>query len=151
MCVCVCVCVCVWCMRVMCVRVCVCVCLCPCVWRVVSVCVCVCYNSANYCGTPFFLFSLQIPLLMKKEEIFDLLCEHSVPMSRATWFIKVRSGQYTVLWCGRSQKCGRVGLGWCERGVSVRLCDTKLTLWPPCPSSSPPAASDDCSPQLHAE
>ena len=97
-------CSCVW--RVVFVRVACCVRVCgvlfPCVWRVVSVCVC--YNSANYCGNPLFLFSLQIPLLMKKEEIFDLLCEHSVPMSRATWFIKVRSGQYTVLWCGRSQK-----------------------------------------------
>ena len=99
---------CTLCARVMCVRVC----------GVFCPCVCVCYYSANYCGTPLFLFSSQIPLLMKKEEIFDLLCEHSVPMSRATWFIKVRSGQYTVLWCWKSQKCGRVGLGGCEIGVS---------------------------------
>ena len=52
------------------------------------------------CSTPLPP-STQIPLLMKKDEIFDLLCEHGVPMSRATWFIKVRGGWSTlVLWEG---------------------------------------------------
>ena len=65
----------------------------------VCVCVCVraCVRSLLNCGTPPSLPSAQIPLLMKKEEIFDLLCEHSVPMSRATWFIKVRGGS-CALW-----------------------------------------------------
>ena len=66
---------------------------------VLGVCVCVraCLWSLFNCGTPPSLPSAQIPLLMKKEEIFDLLCEHSVPMSRATWFIKVRGGS-CALW-----------------------------------------------------
>ena len=54
---------------------------------------------------------------MKKEEI-SLLSEHSVPMSRATWFIKVRSGQYCdvggvkcVAMCGWVWQ-GVAGCGW---------------------------------------
>ena len=31
----------------------------------------------------------QIPGFNKKEELFDSLCEYSVPMKRAIWFIKV--------------------------------------------------------------
>ena len=56
-----------------------------------------CFRSAVVPLPP----STQIPLLMKKDEIFDLLCEHGVPMSRATWFIKVRGGWSTLaLWEG---------------------------------------------------
>ena len=83
--------------------------MCVGVWVFAHVCVCV-YVSAHVGACAgvcwcicFCVFppSTQIPLLMKKDEIFDLLCEHGVPMSRATWFIKVRGGWSTlVLWEG---------------------------------------------------
>ena len=39
----------------------------------------------------------QIPGFNKKEELFDSLCEYSVPMKRAIWFIKV--GVSDVMCC----------------------------------------------------
>ena len=69
-------------MRV-CVTVCVRACVCMCV------CVCVC----------------------KKDKIFDLLCEHSMPISCTTWFDKVRDGWSTLaLWEGLGMYVG--GAGW---------------------------------------
>ena len=47
---------------------------------------------------------------MKKDKIFDFLCEHSVPISRTTCFIKVRGGWSTlVLWEGWVGGVGCVG------------------------------------------
>ena len=70
-------------------------------WVRAHVCVCGVYASVFCSAVVPLPRSTQIPLLIKKEEIFDLLCEHSVPMSRATWFIKVRGGWSTlVLWEG---------------------------------------------------
>jgi hypothetical protein len=35
------------------------------------------------------LLRINIPLLMKKEDMFDLLCKYNIPMSRAAWIIKI--------------------------------------------------------------
>ena len=39
---------------------------------------------------------LQIPGFNKKGELLDSLCEYSVPMKRAVWFIKVFSCNSTI-------------------------------------------------------
>ena len=73
----------------------------PHVWVGAHARVCVVYASVFYSAVVPLPRSTQMPLLIKKEEIFDLLCEHSVPMSRSTWFIKVRGGWSTLaLWEG---------------------------------------------------
>jgi len=39
--------------------------------------------------------SLQVPIFNKKEEIFSSLCDYSIPMLRAAWFIKISSAYNT--------------------------------------------------------
>ena len=36
-----------------------------------------------------------MPIFNKKEEIFSSLCEYSIPMLRAAWFIKISSAYTT--------------------------------------------------------
>lgn len=38
---------------------------------------------------------LQVPIFNKKEEIFSSLCDYSIPMLRAAWFIKISSAYNT--------------------------------------------------------
>ena len=38
---------------------------------------------------------LQVPIFNKKEEIFSSLCDYSIPMLRAAWFIKISSAYTT--------------------------------------------------------
>ena len=50
------------------------------------------------------MFLLQVPIFNKKEEIFSSLCEHSVPMLRAAWFIKMTAAYNTAICEGKVKK-----------------------------------------------
>lgn len=41
-----------------------------------------------------FLQCIQVPIFSKREDMFLTLCEYSVPMLRATWFIKMTSAYH---------------------------------------------------------
>ena len=43
-----------------------------------------------------FVF-LKVPIFNKKEELFSSLCENSVPILRAAWFIKMTSAYNTAI------------------------------------------------------
>ena len=47
-------------------------------------------NSSNTISS-----SLKVPIFNKKEEIFSSLCDYSIPMLRAAWFIKISSAYNT--------------------------------------------------------
>lgn len=37
----------------------------------------------------YFIFYFQVPTILKKEEVFQYLYEHNVPLVRACWYIKM--------------------------------------------------------------
>ncbi|CAH3150356.1 unnamed protein product [Pocillopora meandrina] len=44
---------------------------------------------------PLTVLAKKVPIFNKKEEIFSSLCDHSIPMLRAAWFIKISSAYNT--------------------------------------------------------
>ncbi|KAI8498739.1 Mediator of RNA polymerase II transcription subunit 12-like protein, partial [Branchiostoma belcheri] len=46
---------------------------------------------------PLMALSKKVPIFNKKEEIFSFLCEYSVPLLRATWFVKMTSAYYVAI------------------------------------------------------
>ena len=42
------------------------------------------------------VYHFQVPTFNKKEEIFSTLCEYSVPLVRAAWFIKMTAAHMSA-------------------------------------------------------
>ena len=42
------------------------------------------------------VYLFQVPTFNKKEEIFSTLCEYSVPLVRAAWFIKMTAAHMSA-------------------------------------------------------
>ena len=101
---------------------------------------------SDYSLIPPFIFSFQVPIVHKKEEIFQALNDYNVPHSRATWLIRM-SNAYSVAIAEASKKLKRAAMPdphtgsvlTCLLTCDIHMCNTEYQLR----SLSVPASKSD--------